>query len=1174
MSLSNELISQLAKTTKADKSVKTETTVYGTTVEYNGTIWVQLDGSELLTPISTTADTKAGERVIVMIKDHTATITGNLTSPSARTDDVKEVVKKVTEFDIVLADKVSTGELEAELVKITGEITANKGAIDELKAVNVEIEGELYAANASIENLEATKLDAEVADLTYATVKELEATDAKIYNLEANHGAFKELTTENFEAVDADISKLETDKLSADEAAITYATVENLDATNAEIDSLVAYQGAFETLTTENFEAANARIDELDTNKLDAESANAQFANIDFANITEAAIRKIFSDTGIIKDLVVKSGVITGELVGVTLKGDLIEAGTLKADKLVVKGSDGLFYKLNVDAMGTTTEQVPTDSLHGSVITAKSITADRVSVTDLVAFGATIGGFHITDNALYSGVKTTATNTTRGVYLGDEGEFAVGDSTNFLRYFKDTDNNYKLEISAAVIKMGGSSKTVEQELDDIQTKIDASVASVDVEYYLSTSQTSLSGGSWSTSAPTWVNGKYMWSRTKTTLTNGTVSYNPSENGVCIAGAKGDTGDTGAQGPKGDKGDTGTQGIQGLQGPQGDQGIAGPKGDTGPQGPKGDTGSDGKTSYFHIKYSSVSNPTSSSQMSETPSTYIGTYVDFTEADSTDPSKYTWSQFKGSQGAKGDQGIAGTNGSNGQTSYLHIAYANNSTGTSGFSVSDSTNKSYIGQYTDFTSTDSTDPTKYSWTKIKGDTGATGATGATGEKGDTGATGTGVSSITEEYYISTSKTSQTGGSWSTNTPTWSPGKYIWTRSKIVYTNPSSTEYTTPVCDSSWEAVNEVEVGGRNYIYYGKGDEPKGFFTNFNKVENGYGELTLTSQKTYRNISVSDGYLIKCREYEVGAQVTFSFDIMFTQWDFPEGTSIGEWWIGQRYSGGTTESSTGAWRGVTNQFTPPKVGVNGCVLNEWFHAEYTMTIPEPAHSSIGTATSIQFYNPNADVAATIAFRMKNVKLEYGNKATDYTPAPEDIESGISDAKAETNKVEARVTEAELLINKIEGYISTLVVDENGESLMTQTGDGWTFSTASIKETVNGISTSLSELNESLGNTDATVQTLVDGLDNYKTHVIVGQYEGEPSIELKADDSEFSLLITNTRILFKAGSNTPAYMTNESLYIKNAIIEEEFSLGDADGGRFVWKVRSNGNLGLTWIGG
>ena len=204
------------------------------------------------------------------------------------------------------------------------------------------------------------------------------------------------------------------------------------------------------------------------------------------------------------------------------------------------------------------------------------------------------------------------------------------------------------------------------------------------------------------------------------------------------GLQGIQGPQGLQGKKGEQGEKGDQGIRGLQGEKGEQGIPGPKGDPGTPGKDGTNGTNGKTSYFHIKYSAKANPITSADMSEIPNTYIGTYVDFTQADSTDPTKYTWSQFKGSQGAKGDQGIHGTNGINGKTSYLHIAYANSADGKTGFSVSDAVNKLYIGQYTDFTQADSTDPAKYSWTKIKGEQGATGAKGDTGKTGPQGPQG----------------------------------------------------------------------------------------------------------------------------------------------------------------------------------------------------------------------------------------------------------------------------------------------------------------------------------------------------------------------------------------------------------------------------------------------------
>lgn len=205
------------------------------------------------------------------------------------------------------------------------------------------------------------------------------------------------------------------------------------------------------------------------------------------------------------------------------------------------------------------------------------------------------------------------------------------------------------------------------------------------------------------------------------------------------GEKGDTGEQGAQGergPQGPQGEQGPQGLQGLQGEKGEQGIPGPTGETGatgatgPQGPAGKDGTNGKTSYFHIKYSSVENPTSS-QMSEIPNTYIGTYVDYTELDSTDPSKYTWYRFQGLQGTQGTQGIPGTNGADGKTSYLHIKYSNDGgktfTSNAGETVGD-----YIGQCTDFNKDDPTTVGAYTWSKIKGETGATGA------KGDTGATG----------------------------------------------------------------------------------------------------------------------------------------------------------------------------------------------------------------------------------------------------------------------------------------------------------------------------------------------------------------------------------------------------------------------------------------------------
>lgn len=143
---------------------------------------------------------------------------------------------------------------------------------------------------------------------------------------------------------------------------------------------------------------------------------------------------------------------------------------------------------------------------------------------------------------------------------------------------------------------------------------------------------------------------------------------------------------------------------------------------GPQGIPGKDGKDGKTQYTHLAYANSADGRTDFSVSDGNREYIGMYVDFVEADSTDPTKYTWSLIKGANGA---QGVPGTPGTNGKTPYFHIAYANSADGRTGFSVDDSVNKLYIGQYTDYTPDDSTDPTKYSWTKIKGEQGTAGRT-----------------------------------------------------------------------------------------------------------------------------------------------------------------------------------------------------------------------------------------------------------------------------------------------------------------------------------------------------------------------------------------------------------------------------------------------------------------
>ena len=258
-----------------------------------------------------------------------------------------------------------------------------------------------------------------------------------------------------------------------------------------------------------------------------------------------------------------------------------------------------------------------------------------------------------------------------------------------------------------------------------------------------------------------------------------------------------------------------------------KGDTGDKGDKGDQGIQGPTGATGATTYFHIKYSDSAN---GSNMNETGGAYIGTYVDFAQEDSTDPSKYTWVLVKGAQGPTGAQGIAGQNGADGQTSYLHIAYATSADGSQGFDVSVSTGKTYIGQYVDFTQDDSTDPTKYTWTLIKGDK------GDKGDKGNTGSRG---------FIV------YPAGEWSSTTTYTNDGDnapmVLYSGVYYILNVVTSVKGTNPASDTTnWKAMSMID-----YIF------TKVLFANFAKLGSAVfsGDYMFSQYGTYNGTAYTDG-------------------------------------------------------------------------------------------------------------------------------------------------------------------------------------------------------------------------------------------------------------------------------------------------------------------------------
>lgn len=407
----------------------------------------------------------------------------------------------------------------------------------------------------------------------------------------------------------------------------------------------------------------------------------------------------------------------------------------------------------------------------------------------------------------------------------------------------------------------------------------------------------------------------------------------------------------------------------IQGPQGTQGLQGIQGEKGEQGIPGKDGKNGSTTYFHIKYAAVSNPTAS-QMTEVPNTYIGTYVDFTAADSADPAKYTWSRFQGIQGEKGTQGIPGTNGVNGRTSYLHIKYSNDGGKTfTGNSGEDS--GTYIGTCVDYTQNDPTNVSAYSWAKIKGET------GAKGDKGDTGASGKGVKSTAVTYQASSSGTTIPTGVWSATPPATSADKpYFWTRTIITYTdNTTSTAYNVG------STPEGIVVGGRNLA------------TNTNKGTTGWGWNMHTGGCTKTLVSENGVDTCKLTRDSVAQ----------TGWSVIEFSYIGrsKWEANTDYTvsidvrASVVTSMNPRFRntnGTNTLIQSRKVINNTTVANVW--TKLVWIVKSVATLPTDTGQNTYFVGMNSGTG--VSYQFKNLKIEKGNIATDWTPAPEDYVSFV----------------------------------------------------------------------------------------------------------------------------------------------------------------------------------
>lgn len=489
MALSNDLVSQFVKATKDKETTKSEKIVYGTAVIYNGEKYIKIDGSELLTPISSTAKVKDNERVTAMIKNHSVVVTGNVTSPSASESEVEKIGTKISEFEIVIADKVDTIELnavsgriddlqtdfltvkdsltavnadiknlEADNATIRDTLTANQADITELEARDATITGRLDAADASIENLRA-----EDATIT----GKLNAADADIDELRVEYGEFEKLTGQNFEAVNADIDNLNASKLSADEADIKYATIENLNAEKARIDSLDADVADIDTLI---FGSASGNV-------IQTSFANAVIAQLGNAQIKSAMIENISASKIAAGDIITNNVRVKSEDGSLIISDETIQISDETRVRVQIGKDAQNDYSINIwDADGNL-------MFSEGGITDAAI-KDAIIRNDMVSDDANISASKLDISSLFREINgSTETIKATKIYLDDEAQtldVAFTSMSSDLENLEGDVSSQGTQIS--VIQGQISSKVWQQDIDNAVSEVEGTTETLSTKY--------------------------------------------------------------------------------------------------------------------------------------------------------------------------------------------------------------------------------------------------------------------------------------------------------------------------------------------------------------------------------------------------------------------------------------------------------------------------------------------------------------------------------------------------------------------------------------------------------------------------------------------------------------------------------------------------------------------
>lgn len=468
MVLSDDLIQEFAKlANEPNRNTSTDKMMYGTVVDYDNSKWVRIDGSDLLTPISSVTNVSNGDRVIVGIQNHSAIVNGNLTSPSTTRENVEDI-------STIVAEKLVANEVAAEFAKI-----------------NI-----ILSDYVKTDTLEAEYIDADTIESLYVKTEMLESDYIKADTIASIY-----VTTERLES--------------------EFATIDNLDATNIEVNSIKGTHAAFEIATINNFAAVNAEIDSLKVDKADIAELDAIKASIGvldadvadintlmFGSASGTTIQMSFANAVIAQlgDAQIKSAMIESVSAGKITAGDIItnnvrvmsEDGSLIISDETIQISDDARVRVQIGKDTSGDYSINIWDADGNLMFSEggitdSAIKDAIIRNDMVSANANISASKLDIDSLFTEINNSSkTIKSTKIYLDDEEQTLDVAFTSMVTEVNGLSNDVSsLGTQFSVVQGQITSKIWQQDIDTAKNELDGDINTLSTKY--STLEQNLNG---------------------------------------------------------------------------------------------------------------------------------------------------------------------------------------------------------------------------------------------------------------------------------------------------------------------------------------------------------------------------------------------------------------------------------------------------------------------------------------------------------------------------------------------------------------------------------------------------------------------------------------------------------------------------------------------------------